>query len=123
MADTKEVNPELRANTPPPTKDSKDVYGGADPVSTSSTQDPAPMYPEDEETFQREKRPWWSGFFIMGHVLQIIVAALLAIALGLGISAATDVPDSARIIIGIPGMLWLRCLQAIGKLISCSLRR
>ncbi|KAH8176843.1 sodium:dicarboxylate symporter family protein [Sarocladium implicatum] len=120
MADTKEVTPDTGAYTAPPTKDSKDVYGSADPVSASSTQEPAPMYPEEE--VEREKRPWWSGFFIMGHVLQIITAAVLAIALGIGISAAVDVPESARVIIGIPGDLWLRCLKAIViPLIVCAM--
>src|SRR5687768_15990908 len=113
MADNKEVMPDNAAVPPSPTKDTKDVYGNTDPVSTSSTQEPAPMYPEEE--FTREKRPWWSGFFEMGHVFQIITAALLAIALGVGISAATEVPESARTILAIPGVLWLRCLQAIGK--------
>lgn len=114
MAETKEVNPDTGAYTTTPTKDSKDVYGSADPVSTSSTQEPAPMYPEEE--IEQEKKPWWNGFFVMGHVLQIITAAILAIALGIGISAAVDVPESARVIIGIPGDLWLRCLKAIGEL-------
>jgi hypothetical protein len=113
MADTKEVMPENRAASPIPTKD---AYGNTDPVSSSSTQEPAPMYPEDEVV--REKKPWWNGFFVMGHVLQIIVAAVLAIALGLGISSAVDVPESARTIIAIPGVMWLRCLQAIGRFLS-----
>ncbi|KAL2208157.1 Sodium:dicarboxylate symporter family protein [Sarocladium strictum] len=109
--------PENRPASPIPTKD---PYGNTDPVSSSSTQEPAPMYPEEEMV--REKKPWWNGFFVMGHVYQIIVAALLAIALGLGISAAVDVPESARTIIGIPGMLWLRCLQAIViPLIVCAM--
>jgi Na+/H+-dicarboxylate symporter len=119
-SDNKEVMPDNAAVPPSPTKDTKDVYGNTDPVSTSSTQEPAPMYPEEE--FTREKRPWWSGFFEMGHVFQIITAALLAIALGVGISAATEVPESARTILAIPGVLWLRCLQAIViPLIVCAM--
>lgn len=117
MAENKEVMPDNGVVPPSPTKDTKDIYGNADPVSTSSTQDQAHMYPEED--YRREKRPWWSGFFEMGHVLQIITAALLAIAIGVAVGSTTTVPDSARTIIAIPGMLWLRCLQAIGKLSMC----
>ncbi|KAK0382779.1 hypothetical protein NLU13_9874 [Sarocladium strictum] len=120
MAENKEVMPDNGAVPPSPTKDTKDIYGNADPVSTSSTQDQAHMYPEED--YPREKRPWWSGFFEMGHVLQIITAALLAIAIGVAVGSTTTVPDSARTIIAIPGMLWLRCLQAIViPLIVCAM--
>ena len=48
--------------------------------------------------------------------MQIVVAALLAIAIGLTVTNTVDkVPDAARAIIGIPGVLWLRSLRAVGQ--------
>jgi hypothetical protein len=61
------------------------------------------------------KRTWWQRVKEPGSVWQIIIAALLAIAIGLAVSTTVDeVPDAAIAIIGIPGTLWLRALQAVG---------
>ena len=62
---------------------------------------------------------WYASLFEAGSATQIVIAAILAIALGLGITAAVDeVPVSVVKILGIPGQLWLRCLKAVGMLIS-----
>jgi hypothetical protein len=62
------------------------------------------------------KRTWWQRVKEPGSVWQIIIAALLAIAIGLAVSTTVDeVPDAAIAIIGIPGTLWLRALQAVGN--------
>lgn len=105
--------------------ESKEVHASQDPVSSSSTHD------HDDHGYGAydhtggtgEKQPWWKGFFIMGHVLQIITAAVIAIAIGLSVSSTVDeVPESARVILGIPGELWLRALQAIViPLIICAM--
>lgn len=61
-------------------------------------------------------KPWWHSIKEPGSALQIITAALLAIAVGLIISTqAPSVPAAARVIVSIPGDLWLRALKAVGK--------
>lgn len=62
------------------------------------------------------KKPWWHSIKEPGSALQIILAALLAIAIGLIVTTQVEkVPDAARVIISIPGDLWLRSLKAVGK--------
>jgi len=66
------------------------------------------------------KRNWyqqlWDSFKTPGSAVQIIVAALLAIAIGLGVSTSvSDIPEAVPIILEIPGSLWLRALRATGK--------
>lgn len=80
--------------------------------ANSSAPDLAAVQTEEHEV----KKPWWYGFKEPGSALQIITAALLAI--GIGIIVATQVekvPDAARVIISIPGDLWLRSLKAVGE--------
>ena len=62
---------------------------------------------------------WYASVFEAGSATQIVIAAVLAIALGLGITAAVnEVPEAVVKILGIPGQLWLRCLKAVGMLHS-----
>lgn len=68
--------------------------------------------PVEEEV----KRPWWHCFLEAGHAAQIVVAAVIAIAIGLAVSGTVDqddIPDAAIAILKIPGTLWLRALQAV----------
>lgn len=59
---------------------------------------------------------WWRCFFEAGSAPQIICAAVVALAIGLGVNVSVDeVPDAAIAILGIPGRLWLRALQAVGE--------
>lgn len=112
--ETKEVAPASDG-----TRDTKQVFGNAEPVSTNGSNEPPPMYPEEEVI--EEKKPWWNGFLVMGSVLQIITAALLAIAIGMAVTSTVDeVPEAARVILSIPGDLWLRALKAVGMLSSCT---
>lgn len=73
------------------------------------------------------KRPWYvslkKSFFTAGSATQIVVAALIAIAIGLIVTTQVDdVPEPAIVIIGIPGDLWLRALQAVVlPLIVCAM--
>jgi hypothetical protein len=67
------------------------------------------------------KRNWyqqlWDSFKTPGSAMQIIVAALLAIAIGLAVSTTVDdIPEAAPVILAIPGTLWLRALRATGEL-------
>lgn len=64
-------------------------------------------------------RRWWHGFKEPGHALQIITAAVLAIAIGMAVTTTVDeVPEAARVILAIPGTLWLRALKAVGRHLS-----
>lgn len=62
------------------------------------------------------KKPWWKIFLEPGSAPQIVTAAVLAIALGLGVKEAVGtVPQAAITLVGIPGVLWLRALKAVGE--------
>lgn len=84
---------------------------------TDSNQDSPPIEYSTEQapklTFmQKVKRE----FCTWGSAVQIVIAALLAIAIGLVVSTQVDdVPEAASTILNIPGNLWLRALQAVGK--------
>jgi hypothetical protein len=72
---------------------------------------------EGEREVVQEKKPWWKVFLEPGSAAQIITAAVFAIAIGLGVkSAHPNVPQAAITILGIPGVLWLRALKAVGML-------
>lgn len=87
----------------------------AEPVTSNTSDDVA--RPEDNET--TKKKPWWSSIKEPGSALQIITAALLAIAIGMAVTTQVEkVPDAARVIISIPGDLWLRSLKAVGTLLA-----
>jgi len=77
----------------------------------------APASPSRTSEEERPKRPWHQSFYTMlkqpGSALQIVLAALLAIAIGLAVTATVDdIPEAAPIILEIPGTLWLRALRA-----------
>jgi hypothetical protein len=66
------------------------------------------------------KRNWyqqlWDSLKTPGSAMQIISAALLAIAIGLAVSTTvTDIPEAVPVILEIPGSLWLRALRATGE--------
>ncbi|KAH7019392.1 Sodium:dicarboxylate symporter [Ilyonectria destructans] len=89
-------------------------------VRTHSGQDVVDAFTTEE---QKIKKPWWHSVKEPGSALQIILAALLAIAIGLAVSTQVDeVPPAARVILSIPGDLWLRALKAVVlPLIVCSM--
>ncbi|KAF2790483.1 excitatory amino acid transporter 1 [Melanomma pulvis-pyrius CBS 109.77] len=78
-----------------------------DVKQSSPHNDPATLSPQTTRTlWQHIKEP--------GSVWQIIIAAILAIAIGMIVNTTVDkVPDAAIAITGIPGTLWLRALQAV----------
>ena len=71
--------------------------------------------PSEGETAENVKRPWWYSIKEPGSATQIIVAAILAIGIGMAVVSTTDdVPQAAIDIIGIPGSLWIRALKCVG---------
>ena len=82
-----------------------------DPVSVGSSRDDAPR-PRGDRTLMQKV---WDETKQPGSAIQIILAAAVAIGIGLGVSSAVDeVPDAAVELVGIPGDLWLRALKAVG---------
>jgi hypothetical protein len=62
-----------------------------------------------------EKKTFIQKVMTPGSVWQIIIAALLAIAIGLAVTTSVDeIPDAAVVLLSIPGNLWLRALRAVG---------
>jgi len=81
----------------------------------------SPSY-NDPETRQAKRKigegRWFRPFFEPGSAVQIICAAVVAIVIGMVVNVTVDeVPPAAIAILGIPGRLWLRALQAVGM--SC----
>lgn len=79
-----------------------------------------PVMPEDAPPAKKKigEGRWYRVFFEPGSAAQIICAAALAIAIGMAVNATVDsVPEAAIAIVGIPGTLWLRALQAVGELL------
>jgi Na+/H+-dicarboxylate symporter len=63
---------------------------------------------------EEEKKTFVQRVMTPGSVWQIIIAALLAIAIGLAVTTTVDeVPAAAITILAIPGNLWLRALRAV----------
>lgn len=65
------------------------------------------------------KRPWWHSVKEPGSALQIVVAAALAIGIGMAVNATSyPVHEAVGPLVMIPGTLWLRALKAVGKEMS-----
>ena len=77
-----------------------------------------PIYSDSEDQPPKRKigeGRWFRPFFEPGSAVQIICAAVLAIIIGMVVNVTVDeVPPAAIAILGIPGRLWLRALQAVG---------
>ena len=77
-----------------------------------------PIYNDQEDQTPKRKigeGRWFRPFFEPGSAVQIICAAVLAIIIGMVVNVTVDeVPPAAIAILGIPGRLWLRALQAVG---------
>lgn len=62
------------------------------------------------------KKPWWHPIKEPGSAAQIVISAVVAIAIGLAVTSTVDsVPEACTEILGIPGTTWLRALRATGK--------
>ena len=75
----------------------------------------ASIHSTNHESFT-SKKPWWHDIKELGSAPQIVLAAALAIAIGMAVtSTVDDIPDAASTILAIPGTLWLRSLRAVGQ--------
>ncbi|KAG8626551.1 hypothetical protein KVT40_005496 [Elsinoe batatas] len=91
----------------------KSTSGTARRASSSDS----PSRHEDAIVVNKSGMPWgkrlWTDFLTPGHALQIIAAALVAIAIGLAVVFSVEsIPDAAPALLEIPGSLWLRVLRA-----------
>ena len=91
-------------------------------VKESSSFGPGPethaVHADGAPVEEQRKKAWYMRVLEPGNVFQIIIAAVLALAIGLGVSAGVgvdNIPPAAPAILAIPGTLWLRCLQTVGK--------
>lgn len=83
---------------------------------SSSASSPSDLSPQPSMEEAEPKKTLWQKFITPGSVLQIIAAALLAIAIGLIVTTQVpEVPDAAVALLAIPGQLWLRALRAVGQ--------
>ncbi|KAK1961983.1 Sodium:dicarboxylate symporter family protein [Colletotrichum sublineola] len=93
----------------------KSEYGTADKAvqeNSSMEQVQQPSVTSGESI--HEKKPWWHPVIEPGSAVQIIIAAAIAVAIGLGVkSVHPNIPDAASTILIIPGNLWLRSLKAV----------
>lgn len=68
----------------------------------------------DGDATASPKHAWWHP--ITKPVVQMLIAAALAVVIGIVVAATVDnVPDAARALLAIPGDLWLRALKCIGE--------
>lgn len=73
----------------------------------------------EQETSTKVPQRWHQKLYrevkTPGSALQIVLAAAVAIAIGMAVTATVDeIPEAAPTILEIPGMLWLRALRATG---------
>lgn len=62
------------------------------------------------------KKPWWHPIKEPGSAAQIVISAVLALAIGLAITSTVDsIPTACTEILEIPGTTWLRALRATGE--------
>jgi hypothetical protein len=102
--------------------DSENKSAAMDDVHPQQSPSAAWFGPPAEEEV---KRTWYQSLVASvkepGSATQIIIAAILAIAIGMPVvSTVEEVPQAAIDIISIPGGLWLRALKCIGRLCQLS---
>ncbi|KAI5368137.1 Putative sodium:dicarboxylate symporter [Septoria linicola] len=85
-------------------------------LARDGSQDTVPT-PTQEQDVVQAKEPFGKRVLrnlkTPGSALQIVLAAVLAIGIGLAVSLTVDeIPEAAPVILEIPGTLWLRALRA-----------
>ena len=97
---------------------------------TKNTIEPVPTNNESEasgtmETTEKKTigQRLWKTTKTPGSAIQILIAAIIAIAIGMAVTATVqDIPEAAPVILEIPGSLWLRALRAtVLPLIICAI--
>ncbi|USP77687.1 hypothetical protein yc1106_04961 [Curvularia clavata] len=82
--------------------------------ATSSNSSPSENVMPTPTVAVEEKKTFWQRVKTPGSVWQIIIAAILAIAIGLAVTTTVDeVPEAAIVLLAVPGNLWLRALRAV----------
>ena len=82
------------------------------PVKSGESQDDA--NPDDVKKSWKQRL--WDTLKTPGSALQIVLAAIAAVAIGMAVTATVDdIPEAAPAILEIPGSLWLRALRATGE--------
>ncbi|PGH12538.1 hypothetical protein AJ80_06699 [Polytolypa hystricis UAMH7299] len=83
-------------------------------IKNQSSHESQPDIGEAENIKKPWYQRWWRVLREPGSVWQIIIAATLAIAIGMAVtSSVEEVPTAAVVLVGIPGTLWLRCLKGV----------
>ncbi|PSN59288.1 glutamate transporter [Corynespora cassiicola Philippines] len=89
----------------PTTLPSPNFKGGEKIREGSPISDPA-LSPQRKTFWERVKEP--------GSVWQILIAAILAIGIGMAVTSTVDeVPEACVVLLQIPGDLWLRALKCV----------
>ena len=95
-------------------EEKKVIASDAERVSPTVSQDEVAQDEVDrpKETFGQRA---WRVTKTPGSAIQIVIAAALAIAIGMAVTTTVDdIPEAAGVLVGIPGVLWLRALKAVG---------
>ncbi|KAL1960386.1 hypothetical protein VTO42DRAFT_8346 [Malbranchea cinnamomea] len=81
---------------------------------TNDSSESPPVRFESVHEEEEPKRPWWHSIKEPGSALQIVIAAAVAIGIGMAVTTTVDdIPEAVAPLIGIPGTLWLRALKAV----------
>lgn len=110
---------------PVATDEKKDIDAGIN--STPPPPPPPPTPPltasanggdEESQDGYPKKPPYWRRL-IINTTFQMIVAALLAVTIGLTVAATVEkVPEEAKEFLVLPGYMWLRAVKAVGTFFS-----
>jgi len=116
MADNKEV----REVQPVDSNNDASMSDGKDVKEVSADTSYEPVEEPPKRSIPKRLK---DSLFTFGSATQIVVAALLGVAIGLIVSTQADnIPDAAVEIVNIPGDLWLRALKAVVlPLIMCAM--
>lgn len=91
-------------------------------IAGSDGENVSPVVSQDEGDQPKETFPQriWRVTKTPGSAIQIVIAAALAIAIGMAVTTTVDdIPEAAGVLVGIPGTLWLRALKAVGMCPCC----
>jgi hypothetical protein len=96
-------------------KDLEDGNSGEPNITTMDSSDDSVNRDDGEDTPVKETfgQRLLRNLKTPGSALQIVIAAVIAIAIGMAVTATvSDIPEAAPVILEIPGQLWLRALRA-----------
>lgn len=107
---------EVQPSNKDASEQSKQVSPDVDAVKSNESSSNENMYGGYEEP---KKKTFWELAKEPGSAIQIVAAALVAVAIALPVAFEVDADSKAladaSTILNIPGRLWLRALTAVGK--------